>query len=353
MCARASRSPARRRAGRSSAARSRRTSSPSSSGRRSPRRGSSRPQRRRFEAAHARAPRRALHALRALTRSPRPVSATNASSRFAGRRTPSGASPSSVSARMIATAGPLRRLGQPFSRASSLDLREPRGRPVDLEHLLPACARDELGRRALSDDPALPTSPPRCRRGARPPRCSACSSAPSRRLRAGRRSATTAPGASAGRGRPSARRAAPGAAGGSGRARRAAGGACRRRARARSCRRAARGSRCSSARSTAAARSRARDAIEAREHRQDLPAGELDVEVVELRHDAHLHARLLGFARQLVAEHRDRARVGERLRGQHAHRRRLARAVRAEQAEADALGTSRSRPSTARSRRSA
>ncbi len=48
-----------------------------------------------------------------------PVSATNASSRLAGRRTPSGAAPSSDSARRIASAGPLRRLRQPSAAASA------------------------------------------------------------------------------------------------------------------------------------------------------------------------------------------------------------------------------------------
>jgi hypothetical protein len=38
-------------------------------------------------------------------------------------------------------------------------------------------------------------------------------------------------------------------------------------------------------------------AIEARKHRQDLPYRQLHVEIVELRHDPHLQARLLGFAR--------------------------------------------------------
>ena len=109
--------------------------------------------------------------------------------------------------------------------------------------------------------------------------------------------------------------------------------------------RGAAGWRCSSARSTAAARSARGHAVQAREHREDLPAGQLDVEVVELRHHPHLQPRLLGFARQLVAEHRDLALVGERLRGEHPHRRRLARAVGAEQPEAHARrGTSRSSP---------
>ena len=62
------------------------------------------------------------------------------------------------------------------------------------------------------------------------------------------------------------------------------------------------------------------------------------VEVVELRHHAHLGARLLGLAGKLVPEHRDRALVGQRLAGEHPHGRGLAGAVRPEQAEADARG---------------
>ena len=78
--------------------------------------------------------------------------------------------------------------------------------------------------------------------------------------------------------------------------------------------------------------------VEEREHEQVLLDGQRDVEVVELRHDAALRARLLGLAGQLVAEHGELALVGDRLRGEHPHRRRLARAVRAEQADARALG---------------
>ena len=63
----------------------------------------------------------------------------------------------------------------------------------------------------------------------------------------------------------------------------------------------------------------------------------VDVEVVELRHDAALRARRLRLLRQPEAEHLELALVGDRLRGQQPHRRRLAGAVRPEQADARAL----------------
>jgi hypothetical protein len=81
---------------------------------------------------------------------------------------------------------------------------------------------------------------------------------------------------------------------------------------------------------------RRRGAVEAREDAEDLAAGELDVEVVELGNDAHLHARLLGLLGQPVAQHADLALGRQRLRRQRPHGRRLAGAVGAEQAEADA-----------------
>ena len=94
----------------------------------------------------------------------------------------------------------------------------------------------------------------------------------------------------------------------------------------------------SSARSIAAWRSAARDPVEVREHAQVLLDRQRRVEVVELRHDAHLGARRLGVARERVAEHLDLALVGDRLRGQQPHRGALARAVGPEQADAGALG---------------
>ncbi len=80
------------------------------------------------------------------------------------------------------------------------------------------------------------------------------------------------------------------------------------------------------------------DPVEARVHGQVVLDRDVDVEVVELRHDAHLGPGGLGVARQLVAQHVQLAGVGDRLAGEQPHRRRLAGAVRAEQAEADALG---------------
>ena len=89
-----------------------------------------------------------------------------------------------------------------------------------------------------------------------------------------------------------------------------------------------------SARSIAALRSRGRHAVQVREDEQVLLDGQRDVEVVELRHDAHLRARLLGVLGQPVAEHLELALVGDHLRRERLHRRRLAGAVRAEQADA-------------------
>ena len=86
------------------------------------------------------------------------------------------------------------------------------------------------------------------------------------------------------------------------------------------------------------ARATSRDPVEAREDGEVLLDGDVDVEVVELRHDAHLGARRLRLAGQLVARAPELALVGDRLAGEQPHRRRLAGAVRAEQAEADALG---------------
>ena len=82
----------------------------------------------------------------------------------------------------------------------------------------------------------------------------------------------------------------------------------------------------------------ARDPVEVREHAQVLLDGQRRVEVVELRHDAHLGARRLRVAGERVAEHLDLALVGDRLRGQQPHRGALAGAVGPEQADAGALG---------------
>ena len=93
-----------------------------------------------------------------------------------------------------------------------------------------------------------------------------------------------------------------------------------------------------SARSTAAAALGAPQAVEMGEDAQVLLDGERRVEVVELRHDAHLGARDLRLGGQLVAEHLDLAGARDDLCGEHLHRRRLARAVGAEQPDAGALG---------------
>ena len=81
------------------------------------------------------------------------------------------------------------------------------------------------------------------------------------------------------------------------RGRRAAAVASRPRARGRSCRRGRSGWRCASARSIAGSPLGPRDAVQPREHGQDLPAGELDIEIVELRDDPHRHPRRLRLLR--------------------------------------------------------
>ena len=78
------------------------------------------------------------------------------------------------------------------------------------------------------------------------------------------------------------------------------------------------------------------DAVEAREYGEVVFDGDVDVEVVELGHDPHLGASRLGLARQLVTEHAQLARVGDRLPREQSHRGGLAGAVGAEQSEADA-----------------
>ena len=55
----------------------------------------------------------------------------------------------------------------------------------------------------------------------------------------------------------------------------------------------------------------ARHPVQPREHRQDLAARQLHVEVVQLGHHPHLHASLLALARQLVADHFDPPPVGD------------------------------------------
>jgi hypothetical protein len=74
--------------------------------------------------------------------------------------------------------------------------------------------------------------------------------------------------------------------------------------------------------------------VEVGEDAQVLLDGQRRVEVVELRHDAHLGPRDLRLLGQPVAQDLELAGVRDDLRGQHLHRRRLARAVGAEQADA-------------------
>src|SRR5581483_2717179 len=81
----------------------------------------------------------------------------------------------------------------------------------------------------------------------------------------------------------------------------------------------------------------AADAVQVGEDEQVLLDGQRHVEVVELGRDAALGPRLLRLPRQLEPEHLDRALVRDRLGGQELHRRRLAGAVRAEEADARAV----------------
>ena len=92
--------------------------------------------------------------------------------------------------------------------ADALDLAQPRRRPVDLDRLGAGVLGDQLARRADRHGLAVGHDRHAGRRGARPPRCSACSSGSRRPPSASGRSAPRAPGAPAGRDRPSARRAA-------------------------------------------------------------------------------------------------------------------------------------------------
>ena len=77
-----------------------------------------------------------------------------------------------------------------------------------------------------------------------------------------------------------------------------------------------------------------RHAVEVGEDEEVLLDGERHVEVVELGDDAHLGAGLLRVVGQPVAEDLELALVGDDLGGERLHRRRLPRAVRAEQADA-------------------
>jgi hypothetical protein len=74
---------------------------------------------------------------------------------------------------------------------------------------------------------------------------------------------------------------------------------------------------------------------QARVQRELLARGQLRIERRLLEHDADLPAHRGALAHDVAAEQRDLARARREQRREHAHRRRLARAVRAEQAEAD------------------
>ena len=222
-----------------------------------------------------------------------PVRITKTSSSDAARRTAS--SGTRAVGRALGADDRDRRPGRAHPQALGLRQRprlgEPVGRAVDLRRLAPGVLGDQVGGTPAGDDLAVLPSPRPRRRAARPPRCSGSTSGSSRRGYAGRRSGSRSGCGSADRARPSARRAAPGAGRGRGRGRAAAVGACRRRARrprrgGARCRRAR-----SSARSTAARN--IGNPVQAREHGEVFLDGDVDVEVVELRHDAHLGSRRL------------------------------------------------------------
>ena len=219
-----------------------------------------------------------------------------------------------------------------------LDLGEPRGRPVDLEHLPAGVLQHELCGRPGRDRLAVGHDHHRVGEALR--LLDVVRRHQDRRaLRsAARRSAPRAPAAPAGRGRPSARRAARAAAGGRARVRSAGAAACRRRA----CRRGV------SRRSTSLAiceraldrRARARRGRSGRGARRRAGSARPSASTSRLSscgttpHCARADLRLAG---QLEAEHLELALVGDRLRGEQPHRRRLPRAVRPEQADARAL----------------
>jgi hypothetical protein len=80
-----------------------------------------------------------------------------------------------------------------------------------------------------------------------------------------------------------------------------------------------------------------RDAVQAREDAQVVADGQRRVEVVELRHHAHLRPGHLALLGQDVAEHDQAPLVGDRLGGEHLHGGRLAGPVGPEQAHARSL----------------
>jgi hypothetical protein len=80
------------------------------------------------------------------------------------------------------------------------------------------------------------------------------------------------------------------------------------------------------------------DAEVATEHQQVLGGRKVGIEIVELRHHADARACFAGTRRHRFADQRDAAAVGRGEAEAAAQGRGLARAVRAEQAEALALG---------------
>ena len=181
-----------------------------------------------------------------------PVSSTNTSSRFAGRRSPVGSRAVRVRRRRGPRCScPVRRVRSPAAPASASTSASRAGAPYTSTHLARPHARHELRRRPGGDRVAVRHDQHGVGQALRPPRCSASTSGSSCPRRAARRSAPRAPGAPADRARRSARRAARGAAGARAHGRSAGAGASRPRA----CRRACRGDRRASP-SRAPARSR-------------------------------------------------------------------------------------------------
>jgi hypothetical protein len=77
----------------------------------------------------------------------------------------------------------------------------------------------------------------------------------------------------------------------------------------------------------------ARGGVEARPVRDRLAHGDVPVHAGALQHDAHPHAQLVRALLRVVAEHRDDPARAGAIALEDLHRRRLARAVRAEEAE--------------------
>ena len=203
----------------------------------------------------------------------------------------------SCSARSTDTVGPVRRVGRPALRARpSTSASRSGGALVLLDR------GHRRGRRSArpgcrSRSPCRATSARTCRRGARPPRCSAWTSAPSRRTCAARRSAPTGPARTCGSSptvgsSSSTRRGLSARA----RGRPAAGGACR----PTGCRRVRRApGQVGDLQRAVHGRAQpgARHPVKTREDLEVLPYGQLLVEVVGLRDHAHQRPGLLGLGR--------------------------------------------------------